>query len=132
MNNKSPKRTLTQADADFLQKQFSKVFATKKDISSLKTDVSSLKSIVNTLPTKKDVENIVLDAINTVIIPGMDDMYSRLTSELASKEQVKELSLQIDSLDRKFDSQQMRQDRHDNRIEKLEKIHPNNAHLAVV
>ena len=117
------KRTLTNADADFLQKQFSKVFATKDDIKSIRGDIKSLQGTVRDLPTKKDVKNIVLDAINTVIIPGMDNMAEDIKTDLGVK---------IDSLDRKFISQQNRLDRHNDKIEKLEKNHPQNKHLATI
>lgn len=110
------KRTLTRADADFLQKQFSGVFATKDDIASIKNTIKSL-------PTKKDAENIVLDAINTVIIPGMDNMAEDIKTDLGMK---------INSFDRKFTSQQNRLDKHNDRIEKLEEIHPQGKHLATI
>jgi uncharacterized coiled-coil DUF342 family protein len=133
------KRTLTQADADFLQNQFSKVFATKQDISGLKQDVSGLKQDIGgirktiaELPTKKDVEQIVVDAINTVVIPGMDNMAENIKAELASKEDVKEIGMKIDSLYRKFTAQQDRLDLHNARIEGLEKIHPRGKHLATI
>ena len=75
------------------------------------------------LATKKDVEDVVLDAINTVVIPGMDNMAKDIKDELGMK---------IDSLDRKFTAQQNRLDRHNESIEKLEKIHPQNSHLAAI
>lgn len=75
------------------------------------------------LATKKDVESIVVDVVNTVVIPGMDNMAENIKSDIGMK---------IDSLDRKFTSQQNRLDRHNEKIEKLEKMHPNGHHLATI
>ena len=67
---------------------------------------------------KKDKEEfvkLISDALNDVVIPALEDMEDRLTTKLASKEELQEvkqeLSMQIDSLDRKFDAQQNRLDR---------------------
>lgn len=81
--------------------------------------------------TKKDKKGMVAliaDAINDVVVPALENMETRL----ASKEDIRDLASKIDSLDRKFDSQQERQDRHNDRIEKLEKIHPQGKHLATI
>lgn len=75
------------------------------------------------IATKKDVEDIVIDAINTVVIPGIDSVAEDIKSELGTK---------IDFLDRKFTSQQNRLDKHNGRIEKLERIHPQGRHLATI
>ena len=145
MTKKSPGRTLTQADADFLQRQFSKVFATKEDIKQFATkedikqfatkddikqfatkeDIGQFatKEDIKALPTKKDVENIVIDVINKVVIPGMDSMADGIKRDLGMK---------IDALDRKFESQQARLDRQNARIENLEKIHPRGRHAATI
>ena len=47
----------------------------------------------------------------------------RLRLELASKKDLKNLEMKVDSLDKKFDASQDRHDRHDERIGKLEDIH---------
>ncbi len=75
------------------------------------------------LATKKDVESIVVDVVNTVVIPGMDNMAENIKSDIGMK---------IDSLDRKVTSQLNRLDRHNEKIEKLEKMHPNGHHLATI
>lgn len=144
MNKNSSKRTLTQADADFLQKQFCKVFATKEDIAplkdsikTLKYDVASLrkdlsgvkqdllevKKTVGSLPTRKDVEDVVLDIVDKVVIPGMDNMAEDIKGDLGSR---------IESMGRKFDAQQNRQDLHDKRLKNLESIHPKGGHVAAI
>lgn len=64
-------------------------------------------------------EGFLKDAVDT-ILDGMDNLYDRMREEFASKNDVKELSIKIDSLDRKFDAQQIRLDRHDKRIINLE------------
>lgn len=74
---------------------------------------------------KQEMVGIVTEALNDVMVPALDAMETRLRNDLASKEDLKKvevkLSMQIDSLDRKFDAQQERLDRHDKRITKLEK-----------
>lgn len=76
---------------------------------------------------KKDREEmvgIVTDALNDVMVPALDAMAQKLTGELASKKELhefkKEVGMRFDSLDRKFDAQQERLDRHDKRITKIE------------
>lgn len=92
-------------------------------------DINTIKQAIREVfddfgvATKKDVENIVLEAINKDIIPGMDNMAEDIKTDIGMK---------IDSLDRKFDAQQTRQDRHNTRIEELEKIHPQGTHLATI
>lgn len=80
---------------------------------------------------KKDKEEfvgLIAEAIDKVVVPALDAMESRLTETLASKEDVREVGMKVDSLDRKFDAQQSRLDRHNLRIEKLEEIHQEGKH----
>ena len=81
---------------------------------------------------KDEVTKIVTDALNDVMIPALDDMETRLRNDLASKKDVNELKVElknikadIDTLDRKFDAQQNRLDRHGKDIETLK------SHFAV-
>lgn len=72
---------------------------------------------------KDEFVKLISDALNDVVIPALEDMEERLTTKLASKEELQEvkqeLSMQIDSLDRKFDAQQNRLDR----VEKVQEEH---------
>lgn len=77
---------------------------------------------------EKIVINTVTSAINDVMIPAMDRMEERLASKEDLKEVENRLSSQINSLERKFEAQQERLDRHDARISTLEKIHPQGKH----
>lgn len=70
---------------------------------------------------KDEFTKLIGDALNDVMVPALESMEERLRNELASKKDLKELSLKVDSLDRKFDVQQERLDRHDKRISVLEK-----------
>ncbi len=74
--------------------------------------------------TKTEFTGLIVEALNDVVIPAMDDMEKRLRRDLASKEDLevlrKENTIRFDTLDRKFDAQQERLDRHDKRITKLE------------
>ena len=106
------KATLTQADVNLLKK----TFATKKDLAGFAT-----RSDLAVLPSKEDVKKIVVEAINDVVIPGMDYMAEGIKNELGAK---------IDSLERKFNSQQSRLDRHSQKIENLEIIHPQGRHIT--
>ena len=62
---------------------------------------------------------LITDALNDVVIPALEDMETRLRNDLASKEDVKEIRKDIDTLDRKFDAQQNRLDRHGKDIETI-------------
>ena len=75
--------------------------------------------MVKSAKDKVVTESVLKDAVDT-ILGGMDNLYNRIKEDFASKEDVKELGMKIDSLDRKFDAQQIRLDRHDKRITKLE------------
>jgi hypothetical protein len=110
--------TLTKSDKDFI----GNLLSVEKLSEATKVVLGELIEEKG-LATKKDVENIVIDAINTVVISGMDNMAENIKSDIGMK---------IDSLDRKFASQQNRLDKHNDRIEKLEKIHPQGRHLAVI
>jgi hypothetical protein len=110
--------TLTNDDKKFIED----LVNTKRLSNVAKTALGELIEEKG-LATKKDVENIVVETINEVVIPGMDNMAEDIKSDLGMK---------IDSLGRKFDSQQERQDRLNARIEKLEKIHSGNAHIAAI
>lgn len=66
--------------------------------------------------TKGEFVKLISQGFQEVMIPTLEDMEERL----ASKKEVKELGVKIDSLDRKFDAQQNRLDGHDKRITKLE------------
>lgn len=68
---------------------------------------------------KKDKDEMVVlitDALNDVMIPALENMEERLRNDLASKDDLKEVKVElishIDSLERKFDAQQNRLDRH--------------------
>ena len=60
---------------------------------------------------------IVTDALNDVMIPALESLETRLTDKLASKEDVEDVKMKVDSLDRKFDAQQDRLDRHGKQVE---------------
>ena len=96
-----------------------------------KTDKKDIGTIVEE-KIKKSVEKIVVNVVNEVMIPAMDHMADTikgdLRKELASKEDLKEVNMKLDSLDRKFDSAQGRLDKHDQRIGTLEKLHPQGKH----
>lgn len=77
---------------------------------------------------EKIVINTVTSAINDVMIPAMDRMEERLASKEDLKEVENRLSGQINSLERKFEAQQERLDKHDTRIRIIEKIHPQGKH----
>ena len=68
---------------------------------------------------KDEFVKLISDALNDVVIPALEDMEDRLTNKLASKQELQEvkqeLSMQIDSLDRKFNAQQ-------NRLDKVEAV----------
>ncbi len=69
---------------------------------------------------KKDKDEftmIVTDALNDVMIPTLESLETRLTDKLASKEDVEDIKMKVDSLDRKFDAQQNRLDRQGKQIE---------------
>ena len=63
---------------------------------------------------------IVTDALNDVMIPALESLETRLTDKLASKEDVEDVKMKVDSLDRKFDAQQERMDRYGKRLDKHE------------
>lgn len=70
--------------------------------------------------TKKDkgeFTTLVTDALNEVMIPALESLETRLTDKLASKEDVEDVKMKVDSLDRKFDAQQDRLDRHGKQVE---------------
>jgi hypothetical protein len=75
--------------------------------------------MVKNIKDKIVTESVLKDAVDT-ILKGMDNLYDRFKEDFASKEDSKELGTKIDSLDRKFDAQQTRLDRHDKRITRLE------------
>lgn len=81
---------------------------------------------------KKELIDLMAQAIDDVIVPRIDEAVNTLKEELASKEDLKEVKMDIESLHRKFDAQQNRQDKHNERLEKLERLHPNNKHIASV
>lgn len=105
------KRTLTQADADFLQKQFTKVFATKDDLKSFPTRFDLNKSL--------DKQEVKFEAVVTNF---KDKFYTKvdpiLKEVVASRE------------DRLMGTEQHL--RNEKRVEKLEKIHPQGKHLATI
>lgn len=79
--------------------------------------------MVKSVKGKVVTEGVLKDAVDT-ILGGMDNLYDRMKVDFASKKDVEdlkqELGMKIDLLDRKFDAQQTRLDRHDKRITKLE------------
>ena len=68
---------------------------------------------------RNEMVGLITDALNDVVIPALEDMETRLRNDLASKEDVKEIRKDIDTLDRKFDAQQNRLDRHGKDIETI-------------
>jgi len=66
---------------------------------------------------KDEFSMIVTDALNDVMIPALESLETRLTDKLASKEDVEDITMKVDSLDRKFDAQQNRLDRQGKQIE---------------
>lgn len=77
--------------------------------------------------SKEEFIGLVSEALNDVMIPALESMEDRLKDELASKKDLEEVQKRLggvestlDSLDRKFDAQQVRLDRHDKRIVRLE------------
>jgi len=116
------KRTLTQADADFLQKQFSEVFATKKDLEPFitKKDLIDLeKRSNNNLDQKLDDQE---QKFEKTVTNFKDKFYTKidpiLKEVVASRE------------DRLIGSEQ--HIRNEQRIEKLEKIHSKGKHVATI
>jgi hypothetical protein len=113
-------RTLTQADANFLQKQFSKVFATKDDLKSFAT-----KKDIKSLVTKIDLEN-ALDKqeqkFENKMTEFRDKFYTKIDPIL------KEVT--ANRQERATSTEQHR--RNEKRIEKLEKIHPHSQHIVTV
>lgn len=103
------KRTLTQADADFLQKQFSKVFATKKDLVMLESRLD-----LNMVDLEQKFESKVVE-LKSDFCTEIDPILKEATT---SREE------------RTIRAEQHR--RNEDRIEKLEKIHPHGKHLAIV
>ncbi len=66
---------------------------------------------------KDEFSMIVTDALNDVMIPALESLETRLTDKLASKEDVEDITMKVDSLDRKFDAQQNRLDQQGKQIE---------------
>jgi len=66
---------------------------------------------------KNEFTMIVTDALNDVMIPALESLETRLTDKLASKEDMEYIKMKVDSLDRKFDAQQNRLDRHGKQLE---------------
>ncbi len=62
---------------------------------------------------RQEMVEVVTDALNEVVIPALENMEERLRKDLASKED-------ISRLERKFDAQQDRLDRHGIQLEKHE------------
>ncbi len=63
---------------------------------------------------KEEVHKIVADAVHEVVIPALESMEERLTGKMATKKD-------IDRLERKFDAQQDRLDRHGKELENHKK-----------
>lgn len=74
----------------------------------------------------KPVTEKSLNEAVEAIMGGIDGIYEKLDEKIENSKN--DLSMQIDSLDRKFVSQQNRLDTHNDRIETLEKIHPKGKH----
>lgn len=83
-------------------------------------------TIIKTEEDKKEFIELISDAFQQVMISALDNMEYRIKTELG--ETIKSLSIQVDSLNRKFDAMQSRFDKHNERIKVLEKIHSNGAH----
>ena len=84
---------------------------------------------------KEEFITLIAQGLNDVMIPALENMEARLKEDLASKEDLQKveqkLSRHIDSLARKFDAQQDRLDKHNQRIEILERLHPQGRHQLV-
>mgnify|MGYP001577566185 CR=1 FL=1 len=89
-------------------------------------------TLIRSKKDKEEFVSLISDAFQQVMVPALDNAIVNLKQELSSKEDVREVGMKVDSLDRKFDAQQERQDRHNSRIEVLEKIHHQGRHLATV
>ncbi len=89
-------------------------------------------TIINSDEDKQEFIGLVSEALQEVMVPALEDMEKRLRSELASKKDLKNLEMKVDSLDKKFDASQDRLDRHDERIGKLEDIHSHYKHSVRV
>jgi hypothetical protein len=70
---------------------------------------------------KDEFTGLIVDALNDVVVPALDDMEARLASKEELQGFRKETEMHFDRLERKFDAQQDRLDRHDKRITRLEK-----------
>ena len=79
---------------------------------------------------KKEVRNLVIEAMEEVILPAMDSMEKRIRKDMATKDDLTKLEQKlredlaskedIARLERKFDAQQSRLDKHDSRLKVLE------------
>jgi len=67
--------------------------------------------------SKEEIHKLFSDSFHEVVPPLLGDMEERL----ASKEDVNDLIMEVDSLDRKFDAQQDRMDRHGKQLDNHEK-----------
>lgn len=63
---------------------------------------------------------VMSEALTEVVIPAMEDMEKRLRNDLASKEDVGELKLNVERVERKLDAFQNRLDRHGQMLDKHE------------
>ena len=63
---------------------------------------------------------MMVQAIEDVVIPAIENMEARLRRDLASKKDIKDLAESFDKLDHKFDNLEARQDRQGQKIETLE------------
>ncbi len=83
-------------------------------------------TIIKSKEDKQEFIELVSEAFQQVMIPALDNLKEEIEEKM--EEIRKDLGMRIDSLDRKFDAQQDRLDKHNNRIEALEKIHPKGKH----
>lgn len=83
-------------------------------------------TIVKNDKDKQEFIGLISDAFQEVMVPALDNMSHDLEEKIESAKNG--LSGQIENLDRKFDAQQNRLDKHNERIETLEKLHPHGKH----
>ncbi|MDO8341436.1 MAG: hypothetical protein Q7T59_05695 [Candidatus Woesebacteria bacterium] len=66
---------------------------------------------------KKEVVELFNQGMSEIILPVLDEM----NKKMATKEDIKDVEAQLDSIERKVEAQQLRSDRHGKDIETLKK-----------
>ncbi|MEK7550484.1 MAG: hypothetical protein AAB535_01760 [Patescibacteria group bacterium] len=65
-------------------------------------------TLIRSKKDKEEFVSLISDAFQQVMVPALDNAIVNLKQELSSKEDVREVGMKVDSLDRKFDAQQER------------------------